>query len=84
MHEEPQVPNFVQRGAPRNANFRLEEGLVIAVEPMVNVGTKAVKTLHDQWTQVTRDGKPSAHFEHTIAITASGPQVLTAGPNGEL
>jgi methionyl aminopeptidase len=84
MHEEPQVPNFVQRGAPRNANFRLEEGLVIAVEPMVNVGTKAVKTLHDQWTQVTKDGKPSAHFEHTIALTADGPQVLTAGPNGEL
>jgi methionyl aminopeptidase len=84
MHEEPQVPNFVQRTAPRSADFRLEEGLVIAVEPMVNVGTKAVKTLADCWTQVTRDGKPSAHFEHTIAITADGPQVLTAGPNGEL
>jgi methionyl aminopeptidase len=84
MHEEPQVPNFVQRRAPRSADFRLEEGLVIAVEPMVNVGTKAVKTLSDYWTQVTRDGKPSAHFEHTIAITANGPQVLTAGPNGEM
>jgi methionyl aminopeptidase len=84
MHEEPQVPNFVQRRAPRSADFRLEEGLVIAVEPMVNVGTKAVKTMPDYWTQVTRDAKPSAHFEHTIAITANGPQVLTAGPNGEL
>ena len=84
MHEEPQVPNFVQRRVPRSADFRLEEGLVIAVEPMVNVGTKAVKTLSDYWTQVTRDGKPSAHFEHTIAITSNGPQVLTAGPNGEL
>jgi methionyl aminopeptidase len=84
MHEEPQVPNFVQRRAPRSADFRLEEGLVIAVEPMVNVGTKAVKTLSDYWTQVTRDGKPSAHFEHTIALTPNGPQVLTAGPNGEL
>jgi methionyl aminopeptidase len=84
MHEEPQVPNFVQRRAPRNADFRLEEGLVIAVEPMVNVGTKAVKTLSDQWTQITKDGKPSAHFEHTIAITSNGPQVLTSGPKGEL
>jgi methionyl aminopeptidase len=51
---------------------------------MVNVGTKAVKTASDYWTQVTKDGKPSAHFEHTIAITTDGPQVLTAGPNGEL
>jgi methionyl aminopeptidase len=84
MHEEPQVPNFVQRRAPHSADFRLEEGLVIAVEPMVNVGTKAVKTLSDSWTQATKDGKPSAHFEHTIAITSNGPQVLTSGPNGEL
>jgi methionyl aminopeptidase len=84
MHEEPQVPNFVQPRTRRSGDFRLEEGLVIAVEPMVNVGTKAVKTHADCWTQVTRDGKPSAHFEHTIAITSNGPQVLTAGPNGEL
>jgi methionyl aminopeptidase len=84
MHEDPQVPNFVSRRSPRSADFRLEEGLVIAVEPMVNTGTKQVKILSDHWTQVTRDGKPSAHFEHTVAITAEGPAVLTAGPNGEL
>jgi methionyl aminopeptidase len=84
MHEDPQVPNFVSRRSPRSGDFRLEEGLVIAVEPMVNVGTKVVKIQPDCWTQVTRDHKPSAHFEHTIAITSSGPMVLTAGPNGEL
>jgi len=84
MHEDLQVPNYVPRRSPRNPDFHLEEGLVIAVEPMVNVGTKAVKTLADGWTVVTKDGKPSAHFEHTIALTSSGPAVLTAGPNGEL
>jgi methionyl aminopeptidase len=84
MHEDPQVPNFVTRRAPRSADFRLEEGLVIAVEPMVNMGAKEVRILADCWTQVTRDSKPSAHFEHTIAITDAGPIVLTAGPNGEL
>ena len=70
MHEDPQVPNFVSRRSPRSADFRLEEGLVIAVEPMVNMGTKEVRILSDCWTQVTRDSKPSAHFEHTIAITS--------------
>lgn len=84
MHEDPQVPNFVSRRAPRSADFRLEEGLVIAIEPMVNMGTKQVRVLSDCWTQVTRDGKPSAHFEHTVAISGIGPLVLTAGPNGEL
>jgi len=84
MHEDPQVPNFVTRRSPRSADFRLEEGLVIAVEPMVNLGGKEVRILSDCWTQTTRDGKPSAHFEHTIAMTAAGPTVLTAGPNGEL
>jgi methionyl aminopeptidase len=84
MHEDPQVPNFVSRRSPRSSDFRLEEGLVIAVEPMVNIGTKQVRVLSDCWTQVTRDGKPSAHFEHTIALTGGGPMVLTAGPNGEL
>jgi methionyl aminopeptidase len=83
MHEEPQVPNFVTKRSPRSADFRLEEGLVIAVEPMVNVGTKTVRVLSDCWTQVTKDHKPSAHFEHTIALTGNGPVVLTAGPNGE-
>jgi methionyl aminopeptidase len=84
MHEDPQVPNFVKRGYRRSRNdFRLVPGLVIAVEPMVNMGTKEVRVAPDQWTQVTVDGQPSAHFEHTIAVTESGPQVLTAGPNGE-
>lgn len=84
MHEDPQVPNFVKRGFRRGRNdFRLVPGLVIAVEPMVNMGTKDVRVLPDQWTQVTADGRASAHFEHTVALTESGPAVLTAGPNGE-
>lgn len=84
MHQEPQVPNYVSRDLRRRSDFRLEPGLVIAVEPMVNVGTKEVRSLSDHWTVATKDGKPSAHFEHTIAITESGPLALTAGPNGEL
>jgi len=80
MHEEPQVPNFVSPQLKRNHDFRLEPGLVIAVEPMVNMGTKKTKMLADQWTQVTNDGRYSAHFEHTVAITADGPWVLTAPP----
>lgn len=80
MHEEPQVPNFVSAQLRRNHDFRLEPGLVIAVEPMVNMGTKKTKTLKDHWTQVTNDGQFSAHFEHTIAMTADGPWVLTAPP----
>jgi methionyl aminopeptidase len=83
MHEDPQVPNFCSPQLKRRGDFRLEPGLVIAVEPMVNMGTKRVKGLSDHWTQVTQDGRPSAHFEHTIALTSDGPQVLTAGPNGE-
>ncbi|MGW8257082.1 MAG: type I methionyl aminopeptidase [Thermoguttaceae bacterium] len=83
MHEDPQVPNFVSRRSPRNADFRLEPGLVIAIEPMVNMGKKEVRVLADHWTQVTRDGRPSAHFEHTVAVTDTGPVVLTAGPDGE-
>lgn len=80
MHEDPQVPNFVSEQLRRNGDFRLLPGLVIAVEPMVNMGTKRVHTQPDHWTQVTADGRPSAHFEHTIAVTESGPYVLTAGP----
>ena len=80
MHEEPQVPNFVSSQLKRNHDFRLEPGLVIAVEPMVNMGTKKTKTLSDHWTQVTNDGSYSAHFEHTIAMTIDGPWVLTAPP----
>ncbi len=83
MHEDPQVPNFVSRQLRRRDDFQLVPGLVIAIEPMVNMGTKRVRTLSDHWTQVTVDRKPSAHFEHTVAITQSGTEVLTAGPNGE-
>lgn len=84
MHEDPQVPNFVNSQLRRGAgDFRLAPGLVIAIEPMVNAGTKRVRTKSDHWTQVTADGRPSAHFEHTVAMTENGPWVLTAGPNGE-
>ncbi len=83
MHEDPQVPNFVSDQLRRGGDFRLEPGLVIAVEPMVNMGTKRVRVRSDHWTQVTGDSRPSAHFEHTIAMTESGPYVLTAGPDDE-
>jgi len=83
MHEDPQVPNFVSDQLRRGGDFRLQPGLVIAVEPMVNIGTKRVKVLPDHWTQVTADRRPSAHFEHTIAVTESGAYVLTAGPDSE-
>lgn len=84
MHEDPQVPNFVSPQLLRNGDFELRPGLVIAVEPMVNMGTKRVRALADHWTQVTYDGRPSAHFEHTIAVTQDGPVALTAAPhNGE-
>jgi methionyl aminopeptidase len=82
MHEEPQVPNYWSRDIRKNADFRLEPGLVIAIEPMVNIGTKKVRTLRDTWTEGTTDGSLSAHFEHTVAMTENGPQVLTAGPDG--
>jgi methionyl aminopeptidase len=78
MHEEPQVPNYVSNELLGN-DFTLTEGLVLAVEPMINVGTSAIRTLRDGWTVVTKDGKCSAHFEHTIAITKGGCEVLTAG-----
>lgn len=77
MHEEPQVPNFYSRDW-RKHDFWLDEGLVIAVEPMVNMGTKEVQVLGDKWTVVTCDGKPSVHVEHTIAITSRGIEVLTS------
>jgi methionyl aminopeptidase len=79
MHENPQVPNFVNKEV-RKHNFRLEEGLVLAVEPMVNMGRADTDTLRDHWTVVTRDGLPSAHVEHTFAITKGGVLVLTADP----
>ena len=80
MHEDPQVPNFCSRSLRGSSDFVIEPGLVIAIEPMVNMGTKKVKMLRDQWTQVTADGKPSAHFEHTVAITDEGPVALTRAP----
>ena len=80
MHEDPQVPNFVSKQLRRSGDFELLPGLVIAVEPMVNVGTKRVRGMPDHWTQVTQDGLPSAHFEHTVAMTEKGPVALTTGP----
>jgi methionyl aminopeptidase len=77
MHENPQVPNFVNRET-RKHDFRLEPGLVLAVEPMVNMGKPDVVILRDHWTVVTRDGLPSAHVEHTLALTPAGVQVITA------
>jgi len=76
MHEEPRVPNFVSDELLTN-DIILAEGMVLAVEPMINAGTSAVKTLKNGWTVVTRDGKSSAHFEHTIVILKNGCEVLT-------
>jgi methionyl aminopeptidase len=83
MHEEPQVPNFLSRSLRGSGDFHIEPGLVIAVEPMVNMGTKRVKMMPDHWTQSTLDRRPSAHFEHTIAVTKEGPWLLTATPSSE-
>src|SRR4051812_30956298 len=74
MHEEPQGPNYGEPGR----GPRLSEGMVLAIEPMVNAGKSAVKVLADGWTAVTRDSSLSAHFEHTVAVTADGPWILTA------
>jgi methionyl aminopeptidase len=73
MHEEPQVPNYGTAGK----GPVLAVGMVLAIEPMVNAGGAGVRSLDDGWTVVTADGKPSAHFEHTVAITAEGPWILT-------
>ncbi len=73
LHEDPQVPNFGVRGRGRV----LKPGMVIALEPMINAGAPAVRVLDDGWTAVTADGRRSAHFEHTVAVTANGPRVLT-------
>ncbi len=77
MHEAPQVPNFVSDELIRKKDFRLRTGLVIAIEPMVCLGSPEVTCRDDQWTQVTRDKSCSAHFEHTVALTADGPVRLT-------
>jgi methionyl aminopeptidase len=74
LHEEPQIPNF----GPPGQGPRLRSGMVLALEPMVNMGDSAVRVLSDRWTVVTQDGRLSAHFEHTIAVNEGGPRVLTA------
>lgn len=85
MHEDLQLPNYGEPGR----GPRLQEGMTIAIEPMVNAGGPAVKVLEDQWTAVTADGSPSAHFEHTVAVTSNGPWILTRpkemnGPSWEI
>ena len=74
LHEEPQIPNYVDR---KNENPRLKEGMVLAIEPMVNAGKPDSKVRSDKWTAVTKDGSYSAHFEHCVAVTSNGPWVLT-------
>lgn len=80
MHEEPQVPNFVDgKSSPK-----LRPGMTLAIEPMVNAGSAAVEILRDGWTVVTKDDQPSAHFEHTVLITESEPEILTCPENVQL
>jgi methionyl aminopeptidase len=76
MHEDPQIPNYGKPGT----GIKIKAGYVFAIEPMINMGTHRTKTLQDGWTVVTLDGQPSAHVEHTIAITEEGPEVLTRAP----
>ena len=78
LHEEPQIPNF---GIAKQG-YQLKSGMCIAIEPMINAGKKEVYTSNDGWTIYTADGQPSAHFEHTIAITDNGPKILSVGSNG--
>jgi len=73
LHEEPEIPNY----GPPHVGPVLKAGMVLAIEPMVNLGTWQTKILDDGWTVETLDGKPSAHFEHTVAVTAEGPRILT-------
>ncbi|MHB8809983.1 MAG: type I methionyl aminopeptidase [Desulfobulbaceae bacterium] len=75
LHESPEVPNYIQKG---KSSPRIVEGMVLAIEPMVNAGTYKVKVLNDDWTVVTADRRPSAHFEHSVAATRNGPFVLSA------
>ena len=78
LHEEPQIPNY---GNP-NAGYKLHAGMCIAIEPMINLGSKEIYTSKDGWTIFTSDGRPSAHFEHTIAIKEDGPHILSKVSNG--
>lgn len=80
LHEPPQVPNFY---SSKMQDFVLRKGYVIAIEPMINLGTRKTQELSDGWTVVTRDRKPSAHFEHTIAVTEAGYEVLTLRTDGK-
>jgi methionyl aminopeptidase len=79
LHEEPQIPNY----GPGGRGPRLAEGMVLAIEPMVNFGRPAVKVLSDGWTAVTKDGSLSAHFEHTVVVTGTGYRILTRGDQVE-
>ncbi len=75
IHEDPPIPNF----GPPGKGIRLKEGMVLAIEPMVNMGTYEVEVLDDHWTVVTKDRLPSAHFEHMVVVTRTGPRLLTTG-----
>ena len=80
MHENPQVPNYVSRDMKKH-DFRLEPGIVLAVEPMLNMGRKDTRVLGDHWTVVTKDGMPSVHVEHTLALTEQGIEIITRDPD---
>lgn len=79
LHEDPEVPNY----GKQNTGIELKAGMTIAIEPMLNIGTRKVAMLDDDWTIVTYDGRPSAHFEHTVLVTEDGYQILTGDDNNE-
>lgn len=83
LHEPPQVPNYWDKDLPKSEDFEIRPGTVIAIEPMVNTGVKEVLVCEDDWTLVTGDDLPSAHFEHTVAITKDGPVRLTGPPSDD-
>ena len=84
LHEPPQVPNYFSEALAGSEDFDLRPGVVLAIEPMVNIGTGKIVCLDDGWTLVTGDGQASAHFEHTIAVTRAGSFVLTGGEESAL
>ena len=77
LHEDPQVPNYVPKASEGFANLELLEGMTFAIEPMINMGTAKVRTAKDKWTVLTADGKPSAHYEHTVVVRRGGGEILT-------